>query len=331
MKPTLALTMGDPAGIGPEVVLKVLSDPAVYRQCRPLVIGDVAVFENIRPVVGANVRFRRIDCVADANFAPSVIDVLRPAGLMLGQVTPGRPDPSLGEVMAHCLKTAFSLAQHGEIQGIVSAPLNKEALHAAGYAYQDELAFFADITGAKDTFFMGVMEPVWTVSIAEHVAFKDILELVKKDTVLWYTRQMQRVLIRVGISAPRMAMAALNPHAGEGGLFGTEEIDELEPAVRAARAEGINVTGPIPADIVFARALAGEFDGVVCMYHDHANTVRKLQPKEKGATLYMGLPVACTTTAHGTAYDIAGQGICDPGSMMAALRYAIKLSENTHG
>jgi len=325
-KPTIAITMGDPAGIGPELIVKVLADKTVYEKCRPFIIGDAAVLRDICRVVGAELTFSTIENLAEARFSPPEIDVLHPAGLQLEQVTWGKLAPEMGEAVAECLRTAFELALAGEIQGIVSAPLNKEAFHLAGYDYRDELAFFADITGSADTFMMGVVEPIWTVSATEHIAFKDIVALIKKDRILWYAGQMHQVLTRVGFNDPRIAVAALNPHAGEGGLFGREEIDEIEPAVREAQARGLKVEGPVPADMVFVRALAGDFDGVVCLYHDQANIARKLQPKETGATLHMGLPVICTTTAHGTAFDKAGQGICDPGSLAAALNYAIRLS-----
>jgi 4-hydroxy-L-threonine phosphate dehydrogenase PdxA len=173
---------------------------------------------------------------------------------------------------------------------------------------------------------LATVDSIWTVSVAGHVSFRDVLDLIKKDKILWRIGKMNDVLKKVGFAKPRIAVVALNPHAGEGGLFGREEIDEIEPAIQEARAQGTNVEGPLPADMVFVRALAGVFDGIVCMYHDQANIARKLQPKRKGATIYMGLPVICGTTAHGTAFDKAGKGIADPGSLEAALQYVVQLS-----
>jgi 4-hydroxythreonine-4-phosphate dehydrogenase len=214
----------------------------------------------------------------------------------------------------------------GHVSGVVSAPMNKEAFHLAGYDYPDELAFLADKTQSSKCYMMGVVRSVWTVALAEHVPFRAIADLVQKDAIAWHVLAMDRTLKRSGIDAPRIAVAALNVHAGEGGLFGREEIDEIEPAIRNARAQGVQVEGPVPADMVFVRAFEGDFHGVVCMYHDQANIARKLQPKSKGATLFMGLPVVCGTTAHGTAFDKAGLGIADPGSLAAALEYVIRLS-----
>jgi 4-hydroxythreonine-4-phosphate dehydrogenase len=173
---------------------------------------------------------------------------------------------------------------------------------------------------------MGVVRSVWTAALAEHVSFREIADLVRRDDIYWHIMAMDRTLRRSGIEAPHLAVAALNVHAGEGGLFGREEIDEIEPAVRAAQEAGVGVEGPVPADMVFVRAFEGDFHGVVCMYHDQANIARKLQPKSEGATLFMGLPVVCGTTAHGTAFDKAGLGIADPGSLAAALEYVTRLS-----
>jgi 4-hydroxythreonine-4-phosphate dehydrogenase len=167
---------------------------------------------------------------------------------------------------------------------------------------------------------------VWTVALAEHVSFREIADKVRRADIFWHIQAMDRTLKRSGIAAPRLAVAALNVHAGEGGLFGREEIDEIEPAIRDARELRVSVEGPVPADMVFVRAFEGEYDGVVCMYHDQANIARKLQPKSAGATLFMGLPAVCGTTAHGTAFDKAGLGIADPGSLAAALEYTTRLS-----
>lgn len=326
-KPVIALTMGDPAGIGPELIVKVLAEGEPYARCRPFVIGHPRVMAEICDVVGAPLTLRPIDDLAEAHFRPGEVDVLRPRELALGEVAWGALRPTMGQAAALCLKEAFSLAMAGSVVGVVSAPLNKEAFHLAGYDYLDDLAYLADLTGSKHTYMMGVMrDAIWTVSITEHIAFRAIADAVTRERVLWYIREMDRVLRRVGLDVPRIAVAALNVHGGEGGLFGREEIDELRPAIENACGRGVDVHGPVPADTVFVRALGGEFDGVVCMYHDQANIARKLQPMETRATLYMGLPVPCGTTTHGTAFDKAGQGVANPGSLRAALRHTVALA-----
>lgn len=326
-KPIIAVTMGDPAGIGPELIVKVLSEQHVYGRCHPVVVGVPGVMNEINEAIGADLSFRPIEDVTQARFSLPEVDVLRPEGLDVSGVEWGRLDPAMGDAAARCLRTALELGMDGQVQGVVSAPMNKEAFHLAGYDYLDELAYMADLSASDETFIMGVMaDRIWTVAVTEHVPFSEILDAITEDNVEWYIVRMDEALRQVGFGAPRIAVAALNVHGGEGGLFGREEIDEIEPAIQAAQAQGIDARGPVPADTVFPRALAGEFDGVVCMYHDQANIARKLQPMHQRVTLFFGLPVICGTTAHGTAFDIAGQGVADPGSLAAALKYAVLLA-----
>jgi 4-hydroxythreonine-4-phosphate dehydrogenase len=326
-KPVIAITMGDPAGIGPEIVVKVLAHGDTYARCLPIVIGDAGVMDRASRAARADLRFREIGDLSEAGFVPPAVDVLRPDGLDVAGAEWGKLDPAMGEAAAQCLRKASEMAMDGQVQGVVSAPLNKEAFHLAGYDYADELVYLADLTGSPDTFIMGVMgDGLWTASIAEHVPFTDIVDAVVKDRILWYVSRMHEMLRGVGVASPRIAVAALNVHGGEGGLFGREEIDEIEPAIQAAQAQGIDARGPIPADTIFVRALAGEFDVVIGMYHDQVNIARKLQPMQKRATLFNGLPFACGTTAHGTAFDIAGRGIADPGSLAAAIKYTVLLA-----
>lgn len=330
-KPVIAITMGDAAGIGPEIVAKVLAREAVHNRCRPLIVGDARVMEQIEAVLGESLeirlRFRPVERVEDAAFVYPTIDVLRPARVDVARAEWGKLDAAMGDAAGKCLGAAYDLAVEGSVAGVVSAPLNKEAFHLAGYDYADELAYLAERTGSTKCYMMGVVRSVWTVALAEHVSFRAIADMVQRDEIQWRILAMNDIVRRSGIQEPRLAVAALNVHAGEGGLFGREEIDEIEPAVRDAQAQGVNVEGPVPADMVFVRAFEGDFDGVVCMYHDQANIARKLQPKSEGATLFMGLPVVCGTTAHGTAFDKAGLGIADPGSLAAALDYTTRLSK----
>jgi 4-hydroxy-L-threonine phosphate dehydrogenase PdxA len=331
-KPIIAIMMGDPSGIGPETAVKVLAQNTTHDLCRPLVVGHPKVMSDIWAIVadkvhpGVDLHFRAVGDVTQARFSFPVIDVLCPEGVEIVDVKWGKMDPAMGRVAGLCLAKAFRLAMDGLVQGVVAAPLHKEAFHRAGYNYPDELAFLADLSASPDPVIMGVAGAVWTVAVAEHVAFRDILALVKKDRILRYISKMHDTLKQTGLAAPRIAVAALNVHAGEGGLLGREEIDEIGPAVQAAQTVGVNIEGPVPADMVFVRAFRGDFDGVVCMHHDQANIARKLQPMNQGATIFAGLPVAYGTTAHGTAFDIAGQGIADPGSLQAALKYVIRLS-----
>jgi 4-hydroxythreonine-4-phosphate dehydrogenase len=327
-KPLIALTMGDAAGIGPELVAMVLGQGATYDRCAPLVIGDPQVMAEACRIVGSTLRVHSIDRLDEARCSPPDIDVLRPRDLRIDRVQRGALDPALGHAAAVCLRTAFELARDGKVRGVVSAPLNKEAFHLAGYDYLDELAYLADLTGSREPFIIGLVDQFATIAVTEHVPFREVADLITKERVLRSILALHAAMARLRLAEEAMiAVAALNVHGGEGGLFGREEIDAIGPAVQEARAQGLVVQGPIPADTVFVRAREGEFNGVVCMYHDQANIARKLLATRRGATLFMGLPVICGTTAHGTAFDKAGQGIADPGSLATALRCVAMLAE----
>ena len=325
-KPVIAITMGDAAGIGPEVIVKTLQDKPLYERCRPFCVADPGVMAQAVALLELPVGIRRVGSLEEAAYRPGQIDVLRPPDLEPLQVEHGRLSAAAGRAAALCMQEAMRLAKAGQVQGVTTAPMNKEAFHLAGYQYPDEMEYMADITGSPKPYSLGVMGRVWTVRVAEHIAFRQIPDLITRESVLWFTEQLDSVLKRIGRPTPRLAVAALNVHAGEGGIYGREEIDHIRPAIEDARARGIDAVGPVPADSVFVRALAGEFDGVVGMYHDQVNIPRKLQPMGERATMLMGLPVPCGTTAHGTAFDIAGQGIADSSGMHAALVRTIDLA-----
>ena len=325
-KPAIAIVMGDPAGIGPELIVKVLADDAVSERCRPFIIGDLLTMRNSAASLGSSLDFRPIDDPAQARFQPGRLDVLNPPGFKLGPPPPPAVHPTLGEAATRYLALAYELAMESRVDGVVMAPMNKESFRAAGYDYYDELQFLGELTKSGEPYILAAAGPIWAVAVTEHIPFKDIVSQLTVERISRYINHLHGVLRQLGCAAPRIACAALNPHAGEGGLFGSEEIDIIAPAIVEAQAADIAVSGPVPADIVFKRALDGDFDGVVCMYHDQMNIARKLQPRGDIATLWMGLPVIGATTAHGTAFDIAGAGIADPGSLRAALDYVIKLS-----
>lgn len=325
-KPTIGITMGDPSGIGPELIIKVLSKKGFFESCNPFVIGDPKVIRQASEVIGSDLRINAIRDISEATFSPSRLDVLCPEGVDVQKIRWGKLDPAMGKAAALCLEKASHMALEKELDGIVSAPLNKEAFHRAGYQYLDELEYMREITHSPETSIIGVMDSIWTIAVTSHIPFRDIADRIKKDRVLKHIDLMDQTLKKVGFADPKIAVAALNVHGGEGGLIGREEIEEIKPAIEEAKKMNIKVQGPFPADTVFVRAMGGEFNGVVCMYHDQANIARKLHTKRKGATIFIDLPVICGTTAHGTAFDIAGKGIADPGSMEDALKYTVILS-----
>ncbi|MDE0608536.1 MAG: 4-hydroxythreonine-4-phosphate dehydrogenase PdxA [Anaerolineaceae bacterium] len=324
--PVIAIAMGDPAGIGPELIVKVLAEEGWQGRCRPFIIGDLQVMRAAAASLGPALRFQAIKDLNAAAFLPGLVDVLNPPGHALDAIPPPGVHPALGEAAARYLELAYQLALQSRVDGVVMAPMNKESFRAAGYDYLDELQYLGAITGRDEPFILAAAGPVWAVAVTEHLPFRDIASHITRDRVRRCIGHLHQVLRRLGCATPRIACAALNPHGGEGGLMGREEIDIIAPAILDAQDADVDVSGPVPGDVVFKRALDGDFDGVVCMYHDQLNIARKLLARSDIATLWMGLPVIGATTAHGTAFDIAGQGVADPGSLRAALDYAIRLT-----
>jgi 4-hydroxythreonine-4-phosphate dehydrogenase len=328
----IAITMGDPTGIGPEIAVKTLARAAGRALCRPLLVGDPRVFVRAARTAGVELPMREVDDVARARFSPEVVDVLCPPEGRVGEWAFGQVDPAAADAAMRCLGYAFELALEGRVDGLVSTTLHKEAFHLASYDYSDELAYLEELASSRglvapgEARMLGVAAGIWTIAVTGHVPFRAIADLVTEERVLSAIVALHETLLRADAAGSRIGVAALNVHAGEGGLYGREELDEIGPAVARARSHGIEAHGPVPADAVFARALAGDFEGVVFMYHDQANIARKLQPRGTGATVFLGLPVPCATTAHGTAFDIAGRGIADPGSFEAALRVTAQLA-----
>jgi 4-hydroxythreonine-4-phosphate dehydrogenase len=321
--PVVAVTMGDAGGIGPELIVGTL---ARSDGLRALVLGEPWVFERAAGIVAPGLAIREVAAAADALYERGTLDVLRPAGGAVAAAPFGRSDASCGRAAGAALRTAYELAAAGSVDGVVSAPLCKATFHAAGFDFLDELEYLADLTASPEPVLVGVAGELWTVAATLHVPLRAVPDLITRERVVAHARALDGALRRSGRPGPRLALLALNPHAGEGGLLGGEERDVLAPAVAEARAEGVDVDGPFPADTLFPRAFAGAFDGVVCLYHDQANIARKLRGVAGGATLFLGLPVICATTAHGTAFDLAGTGRADQGSFRRALELAVSLA-----
>lgn len=321
----MALTVGDVTGVGPELVAMSLSKPAPGAMCRPVVIGPYRVVVQRAAAVGAAVTFREITDISSARFEPGLVDVLQPYGAPLTSELPaGQVDVNAGMLAGKCLETAFQLAEEGSVQGVVGAPINKEAFRLAGYHYLDEIEFLADLTNSPAPRLFGLLDGLWTTCTTLHLPFRDVAASVTRARVLEAIASLYEALMRNTARPVRIAVAALNPHNGEGGLLGREELDEIAPAIEDARALGIDATGPYPADTVFPRAMASKMEGVVCMYHDQANIARKLRGFENSASAVLGLPAPYATTAHGTAYDLVGTGTADPSSLLAALDFVTR-------
>lgn len=328
--PIVGITMGDATGVGPEVIVKSLAHASVHAMCRPLVIGDAARLERAAGITGTRLRVRRIARAAEARFEPDTIDCLD-LKLIPEDLPFGKLSPIAGDAAYRFIAKAVELAQAGEIDAICTAPLNKEALHAGGHKYPGHTEMLADLTGVDEVSMMLVAPKLRVIHVTTHIGLLDAIRKIEPGLVRRTIERGDATLKKSGIAKPRIGVCGINPHAGENGLFGYgEEEEKIVPAVNALREQGVDVTGPLPADTLFFRAGRGDFDLVVAMYHDQGHGPIKVLGLESGVNVTVGLDVIRTSVDHGTAFDIAGQGIADEGSMLEALRQASELA-GTHG
>lgn len=325
-RPMIGLTMGDPAGIGPEVVVKAMADPGLYATCRPLAIGDAATLRRAATSLGFDLAVQPVDEPARGRYAPGTLDVFQATTEDLSGIIPGQVQPAAGKAAAECVIAATKLALDGKIDAIATAPLNKDALNQAGYHYPGHTEMLADLTGTKDFSLTLIAGQLRVIHVTTHVSMRQALDLVDRARVLRIIRLADRFCRYLGVPHPRVAVAGFNCHAGENGLFGSEEIEQIRPAIEEARAGGIDATGPWPGDTIFYRASRGDFDIVVAMYHDQGHIPVKMLGFEAGVNTTAGLPIIRTSVDHGTAFDIAGQGKANPGSMVEAVRLATQLA-----
>jgi 4-hydroxythreonine-4-phosphate dehydrogenase len=321
MLPRIAVTMGDPAGIGPEIVVMALSRPEVFSLCRPVVYGDEGILRRAASVVGSDARIAPLAAGGEAG--PGRIAVLPLSSLAPGEVPFGRITPSGSRAMAEYVRAAAADVLAGRADAIVTCPITKEGLQLAGVAHPGHTEFLAQLCGGADVVMMLAGDRLRVALVTIHVALRRALELLSPaiiEKTIRITDGFFRKYMKTG--APRIAVAGLNPHAGEGGLFGDEDAAMIAPAVAACRGSGIDATGPWPPDTIFYRAWRGEFDVVVAMTHDQGLIPLKLVHFEDGVNVTMGLPVIRTSVDHGTAYDIAGKGAASPASLLAAIRMA---------
>lgn len=330
MKPIIAITMGDATGAGPEIIVKSLNDQAIYEICRPLVIGDKKIMERAAKIVHIPMQFRAIQAVEDGLYEFGTVDVLDldnlPADLPFAAI-----DARAGKAAYEYVEKAVVLAMAGKISAVATSALHKEALSAAGYPYPGHTEILAHLSGTQDYSMMLAGGPLRVIHVSTHTSLRNACDRVKKDRVLKVIQLADKAVRELGIDEPRIAVAGLNPHAGEGGLFGDEEIKEIIPAVEEAKKQGINVKGPIAPDTVFYRAaLKKEFDIVVVMYHDQGHIPLKVLGFEEGVNITVGLPFIRTSVDHGTVFGKAGKGTADSRSMTAALEYAARMAKGAH-
>jgi 4-hydroxythreonine-4-phosphate dehydrogenase len=336
-RPVLGITMGDPAGIGPEIAAKALADRKVREAARPLVIGDSRAMESAARVAGLGSQVRRLARVSEASFAPDRIEVLDLANADPAAFRMGRVSALCGRAAYEYIERGVRLAQEGAIAGIVTGPVNKEALAAAGIRHSGHTEILAELTGTKAYAMLLMGRELRVIHVTTHVALRRVPELVTRERVLRTIRLGDRAMRDLGIARPRLAVCGLNPHAGEGGLFGDEEQVAIGPAIADARADGIDATGPYPADTIMSRAAGGEFDCVVAMFHDQGHTPVKAlgfrydEAKQawtglSGVNVTVGLPILRVSVDHGTAFDRAGAGTANPESMVEAILVAAEMA-----
>ncbi|MCU1434923.1 MAG: 4-hydroxythreonine-4-phosphate dehydrogenase [Pseudarthrobacter sp.] len=324
--PIVAVTMGDGAGVGPEVVVAAVLDPQSNSECRPVVIGDALRLRQAADILGIKADIQKIENVEDAVFTPGRVNVIDLA-LLPEDLAWGKLSPVAGHAAYEYIRVASELAMAGAVQAICTAPLNKEALHAAGHIFPGHTELLAHLTGTEEVSMMLSTPKIRVIHVTTHIGLMDAIRKINPDLVERTIRRGHEALLRAGIANPKIGVCAINPHAGENGLFGQgEEAEKIEPGVKAAQADGIDVTGPLPADTLFFLAGRGDYDLVVAMYHDQGHGPVKVLGIEAGVNITVGLPVIRTSVDHGTAFDIAGKAIADSRSMVEALHQAAEMA-----
>jgi 4-hydroxythreonine-4-phosphate dehydrogenase len=326
-RPILAITMGDITGIGPEIIIKALSEPGLYDLCRPLIIGDLPALAAAREICRADLDLHETSVPEGGRFRPGTADILVMSRLEPKSLSYGNPTAASGAVMVEYILRAVDLALAGKVAAVVTAPISKAAMHLGGYQYPGHTELLAQRCRAPE-FAMMLAGGAFRVVLATiHCPLREVpARLNQADLVRLLTLTNRSLISDFGLARPCLGVAALNPHAGEGGLFGDEEAQIIAPAIAAVREDHINVVGPLPADTIFVRHQRGEFDAVVVMYHDQGLIPLKLLHFGDAVNVTLGLPIIRTSVDHGTAYDLAGTGLADPGSLKAALHLATQMA-----
>ena len=325
-RPTLAITMGDVNGVGPEILAKALARPEQLGDCLPIVIGSPEALEAARRLAPDCPMPHAYRGIKDVEFVKGQVPVLD-GGFPAPRLAPGTLDPAAGNCAVEWIKFAVRLVLDGGADAIVTCPINKEGIHRAGHSYAGHTELIAEMTNSPDYRMCLFTDTMRIVHITSHLSLRDAIAQVKKDRVADSIRLGHEALVRLGLPRKRIAVAGLNPHAGEAEAFGSEETMEIVPAIDQCRREGIDCSGPHPADTVFARMRNGDFELVVAMYHDQGHTPLKLVAMDEGVNVTLGISIVRTSVDHGTAYDIAGKGIAREHSLCAAVRLATRMAD----
>jgi 4-phospho-D-threonate 3-dehydrogenase / 4-phospho-D-erythronate 3-dehydrogenase len=338
-KPIIGITMGDPASIGPEIAVKALLNNSIHAICRPVLVGDAGVFNDIIQRLQLPAAVNAIAAVAAAGFNPGVIDVLDLKNVDLDKLQFGVISAMAGAASFDAVKKVIELAMSGDVAATVTGPINKKSINEAGHHYAGHTEIYAHYTGTRKYAMLLVEENMRVIHVSTHVSLREACDLVKKERIVQVTELLHNGLQQLGVNNLKIGIAGLNPHAGDSGLFGTEDDGEILPAVEEAKRLGYDVEGPVPADTLFSKAATGYYGGVVAMYHDQGhipfkltgfrwNAEKKQMDSVKGVNITMGLPIIRTSVDHGTAFEIAGKGIASPDAMVLAIEAAVQLSKS---
>lgn len=326
--PVIALTLGDAAGIGPELIARLLGQPDITAHANIVLVGDPWLWQEGQAIAGQTVPTQRVTSLAEVRVRPAhqLPAFLAVDSIHAEQVVRSQAQAACGKAVLQVLDICMNGTKRSEVDAICFAPLNKQAMKLGGLKHEDELHYFAEYLGVTGYFCeFNTLGDLWTARVSSHIPLKDAAAMLSQERIVDATRLIYASLKASGNASPRVAMAAFNPHGGDGGVCGREEIDIIEPAVRQLRASGIPVDGPFPADTIFLKARDGQYQAVVTMYHDQGQIAIKLMGFSQGVTVQGGLPIPITTPAHGTAYDISGQGVADVNATLNAFRIACRM------
>ena len=323
-KPIIAVTMGDPAGIGPEIVAKSIADKATFDVARCIVIGDKKVMEKAIEIVGADLKVNVVDSPADGDYSYGVLNMIDLDNINMSMFEYGKINAMCGQAAFDYIKKSIDITMDKQADAVATTPINKESLHAAEVDFIGHTEIFGALTGTADPLTMFETNGLRVFFLTRHKSLRDMLDDIKKDRIIDYVERCTDALRRLGVKEGTMAVAGLNPHSGEHGLFGWEEVKEIAPAVEELKERGFNVAGPVPADSVFHQAAQGRFNSVLSLYHDQGHIATKTLDFDRTISITNGMPILRTSVDHGTAFDIAGKGIAGAVSMEEAIRLAAK-------
>ena len=323
-KPIIAVTMGDPAGIGPEIVAKSIADKATFDVARCIVIGDKKVMEKAIKIVGADLKVNVVERPADGDYSYGVLNMIDLDNIDMSRFEYGKINAMCGQAAFDYIKKSIEITMDKQADAVATTPINKESLHAAEVDFIGHTEIFGALTGTADPLTMFETNGLRVFFLTRHKSLRDMLDDIKKDRIIDYVERCTDALRRLGVKEGTMAVAGLNPHSGEHGLFGWEEVKEIAPAVEELKERGFNVAGPVPADSVFHQAAQGRFNSVLSLYHDQGHIATKTLDFDKTISITNGMPILRTSVDHGTAFDIAGKGIAGAVSMEEAIRLAAK-------